>query len=90
MEILPASLLIINLVVAIAIILACIMVFRWSPVVALICGSLYMGIACRLGDTQLETAERLCRHAAGDGRVRARLTDGNDLLPPLAVSRRVP
>ncbi len=49
MEIIPASVLIINLIVAIAIILVCIMVLRWSPVVALICGSLYMGIACSMG-----------------------------------------
>lgn len=59
MEILPAPLLIINLVVAIAIILTCIMVLRWSPVVALICGSLYMGIALHLG--VLETVTEITR-----------------------------
>ncbi|MDZ7692256.1 MAG: GntP family permease [Balneolaceae bacterium] len=42
-------LLITNLVIAIAIILVAIIVFRWSPVVALICGSLYMGLASGLG-----------------------------------------
>ncbi|MCP4313144.1 MAG: GntP family permease [Bacteroidetes bacterium] len=43
------SLIIINLIIAIAIILVFIMVLRWSPVVALICGSLYMGIASQVG-----------------------------------------
>ncbi|MFH5832770.1 GntP family permease [Halalkalibaculum sp. DA384] len=43
------SLLITNLVVAIAIILVAIIAFRWSPVVALICGSIYMGLASGLG-----------------------------------------
>ena len=51
----PASLLIINLVVAVAIILVCIMALRWSPVVALICGSLYMGIASRLSVVETVT-----------------------------------
>jgi GntP family gluconate:H+ symporter len=38
-----------NLVIAIGIILTSILVFKWSPVVALICGSLYMGLASGLG-----------------------------------------
>jgi gluconate transporter len=38
-----------NLCIAIAVILFTIMVLRWSPVVALICGSLYMGIASGKG-----------------------------------------
>lgn len=42
------SLLITNLVIAIAIILVAIIVFRWSPVVALVCGSIYMGLASGL------------------------------------------
>lgn len=45
----PSSLLIINLLIAIGIILACILVLRWSPVVALVCGSIYMGLASGLG-----------------------------------------
>jgi H+/gluconate symporter-like permease len=44
-----APLLVANLIVAIALILVAIMVLRWSPVVALVCGSLYMGLASRLG-----------------------------------------
>lgn len=43
-----APLLLINLSVAIAIILLAIMALRWSPVVALVIGSLYMGLASRL------------------------------------------
>ena len=43
------SMLIFNLCIAIAIILVSIMVLRWSPVVALICGSLYMGIVSGTG-----------------------------------------
>jgi GntP family gluconate:H+ symporter len=43
-----APLLLTNLVVAIAIILLAIMVLRWSPVVALVIGSIYMGLASRL------------------------------------------
>ncbi len=42
-------LLITNLIIAVAIILVAIIVFRWSPVVALICGSIYMGLASGLG-----------------------------------------
>lgn len=37
--------LLINLAIAIAIILGCIMVLKWSPVVALVCGSIYMGLS---------------------------------------------
>jgi gluconate transporter len=44
-----APVLLINLSVAIAIILLVIMVLRWSPVVALVMGSLYMGLASGLG-----------------------------------------
>jgi gluconate transporter len=44
-----ASLLIVNLVLAIAIILACIMLLKWNPVVALVCGSIYMGLASGVG-----------------------------------------
>jgi H+/gluconate symporter-like permease len=40
-----ASMLLLNLGISIIIILALIMVLKWSPVVALICGSIYMGIA---------------------------------------------
>ncbi len=43
-----APLLLINLSVAIAIILGVIMALRWSPVVALVMGSLYMGLASGL------------------------------------------
>ncbi|MDR8389807.1 GntP family permease [Aliifodinibius sp. S!AR15-10] len=42
-------LLITNLIIAVAVILVAIIVFRWSPVVALICGSIYMGLASGLG-----------------------------------------
>jgi len=45
----PAPVIIFNLIVAIAIILVLIMVLKWSPVVALICGSLYMGLASQVG-----------------------------------------
>lgn len=37
--------LLINLIIAVAIILVSILILRWSPMVALICGSLYMGLA---------------------------------------------
>jgi len=42
------TLLLINLLVAITIILVSILVFKWNPVVALVCGSLYMGLASGL------------------------------------------
>ncbi|MFC2125998.1 GntP family permease [Bacteroidota bacterium] len=44
-----SSLLIVNLVIAVAIILVFILVLRWSPVVALIIGSLYMGLSSGVG-----------------------------------------
>lgn len=47
-----APLLITNLIIAVAVILLAIIVFRWSPVVALICGSVYMGVASGLGLTE--------------------------------------
>jgi H+/gluconate symporter-like permease len=43
------SLLLVHLVVSVAIILLAILVLRWNPVVALIIGSLYMGMASGLG-----------------------------------------
>lgn len=43
-----STLLLINLLIAIIIILASILVFKWNPVVALVCGSLYMGLASGL------------------------------------------
>jgi H+/gluconate symporter-like permease len=43
-----STLLLINLLAAIIIILASILVFKWDPVVALVCGSLYMGLASGL------------------------------------------
>ena len=43
-----STLLLINLLVAIVIIMASILVFKWNPVVALVCGSLYMGLASGL------------------------------------------
>ena len=52
-----SSLLIINLVVAIAIILTCIMLLRWSPVIALTIGSLYMGLAS--GISVLDTVDQV-------------------------------
>jgi len=42
------TLLLINLIVAITIILVSILVFKWNPVVALVCGSIYMGLASGL------------------------------------------
>ncbi len=53
----PGSLIIFNLVVAVAIILVLIMVLRWSPVVALICGSLYMGLASHV--SLMDTVEQI-------------------------------
>jgi gluconate transporter len=44
-----ASILLVHLVVAVAIILLAILVLRWNPVVALVIGSLYMGMASGLG-----------------------------------------
>jgi gluconate:H+ symporter, GntP family len=43
------SILLINLVVAILIILISILVLKWNPVVALVCGSLYMGMTSGMG-----------------------------------------
>jgi len=43
-----STLLLINLLVAIIIIMASILVFKWNPVVSLVCGSLYMGLASGL------------------------------------------
>ena len=43
------SILLINLVVSILIILVSILALKWNPVVALVCGSLYMGMASGLG-----------------------------------------
>lgn len=51
--------LLINLVIAIGIILVSILVFRWSPVVALVIGSLYMGLASGLG--LMETVSQISR-----------------------------
>ena len=53
----PASLLILNLGISIAIILVCILVLKWSPVVALVCGSLYMGLTSGVG--MAGTAEQI-------------------------------
>jgi len=44
-----SSLLIINLFIAIAIIMVIILGFKWSPLVALIVGSIYMGLASGIG-----------------------------------------
>jgi H+/gluconate symporter-like permease len=43
-----STLLLIHLLTAIIIILVSILVFKWNPVVALVCGSLYMGLASGL------------------------------------------
>ncbi len=51
------TLLVVNLIVAIAIILLAIIVLRWSPVVGLVCGSLYMGLASGL--SLLETVNQI-------------------------------
>lgn len=53
------TLLLVNLVVAITIILVSILVFKWSPVVALVCGSLYMGLAS--GMDLMETVTQITR-----------------------------
>jgi GntP family gluconate:H+ symporter len=60
------SLLLIHLVVSVAIILLAIMVLRWNPVVALVIGSLYMGMASGLG--LLETVGQI---TAGFGELMA-------------------
>jgi gluconate transporter len=54
-----STLLLINLLVAIIIILVSILVFKWNPVVALVCGSLYMGLAS--GMNLLETVTQITK-----------------------------
>jgi H+/gluconate symporter-like permease len=51
------ALLLINLIVAIVIILLSILVLKWNPVVALVCGSLYMGLAS--GVDLMETVSQI-------------------------------
>ena len=53
------ALLLIHLVIAIIITLVSILVFRWNPVVALVCGSLYMGLAS--GMDLLDTVSQITK-----------------------------
>jgi H+/gluconate symporter-like permease len=62
----PAPLLVLNLAVAIAIVLGTILLLRWSPMIALVLGSIFMGLACGLGVEN--TAERI---ATGFGELMA-------------------